>query len=121
MERDSVAVLSEPKCVDVLSLDGFLEVRVPFALFRCAFGRMQKGVALRQGESRARWLQGCLYQQVGIHSRRRHPLLVWHKAAHLLKLCPETHVEVFPKMNHGQLLVDRPQEIADRILNMLTN
>ena len=43
------------------------------------------------------------------------------QAAHLLKLCPETHVEVFPKMNHGQLLVDRPQEIADRILNMLTN
>lgn len=43
------------------------------------------------------------------------------QAAHLLKLCPEAHIEVFPKMNHGQLLVDRPQEIADRILNMLTN
>ena len=36
---------------------------------------------------------------------------------HLLKLCPETHVEVFPGMNHGQLLVDHPEEIARRILS----
>ena len=34
---------------------------------------------------------------------------------HLLKLYPETHVEVFPGMNHGQLLIDRPEEIARRI------
>ena len=34
---------------------------------------------------------------------------------HLLKLCPEAHIEVFPKMNHGQLLVDHPDEIARRI------
>ena len=37
---------------------------------------------------------------------------------HLLKLCPNAHIEVFPKMNHGQLLVDCPEEIAVRILNM---
>ena len=34
---------------------------------------------------------------------------------HLLSLCPEAHVEVFPKMNHGQLLVDQPEEVAKRM------
>ena len=34
---------------------------------------------------------------------------------HLLKLHHDTHVEVFPKMNHGQLLVDHPDEVAKRI------
>ena len=35
---------------------------------------------------------------------------------HLLKLCPEAHIEVFPKMNHGQLLVDHPEEVAQRFI-----
>lgn len=34
---------------------------------------------------------------------------------HLQKLCPELHVEVFPKSNHGQLLVDHPDEVAKRM------
>jgi pimeloyl-ACP methyl ester carboxylesterase len=38
---------------------------------------------------------------------------------HLLTLCPNTHVEVFPKMNHGQLLVDHPEEVARRITGIL--
>ena len=37
---------------------------------------------------------------------------------HLLKLCPSAHIEVFPKMNHGQLLVDKPEEVAKRILDL---
>ena len=37
------------------------------------------------------------------------------QAKHLLTLCSEAHVEIFPKMNHGQLLVDHPEEIANRI------
>ena len=37
------------------------------------------------------------------------------QAEHLLKLCPEAHVEVFPGMNHGQLLVDNPEEVARRL------
>lgn len=41
------------------------------------------------------------------------------QAMHLLKLYPDTHVEVFPKMNHGQLLIDHPEEIAARISRML--
>ena len=55
-------------------------------------------------------------------------ILFWHgtkeafvakpQVKHMLKLCPSAHVEVFPKMNHGQLLVDHPEEIAGRIINM---
>ncbi len=37
------------------------------------------------------------------------------QANHLLTLCPEAHIEVFPKMNHGQFLVDHPEEVAGRI------
>lgn len=37
------------------------------------------------------------------------------QAEHLCKLHTDTHVEVFPGMNHGQLLVDHPEEVAGRI------
>ena len=40
------------------------------------------------------------------------------QAKHLLQLCSDAHVEVFPKMNHGQLLVDYPEEVAGRIQGM---
>lgn len=35
---------------------------------------------------------------------------------HLKKLYPDVKVEVFPRMNHGQLLVDHPEEVAKRIV-----
>ena len=38
---------------------------------------------------------------------------------HLLKLCPSAHVEIFEGMNHGQLLIDHPDEVAKRIMNVL--
>lgn len=38
---------------------------------------------------------------------------------HLLSLCPQAHVEVFPGMNHGQLLIDHPEEIAKRIIGLM--
>jgi len=41
------------------------------------------------------------------------------QAEHLLTLHPDTHVEVFPGMNHGQLLTDHPEEIAARIQQMI--
>ena len=41
------------------------------------------------------------------------------QAKHLQTICPSVHVEVFPKMNHGQLLVDHPEEVARRILEMI--
>ena len=37
------------------------------------------------------------------------------QARHLLTLCPDAHIEVFKGMNHGQLLIDRPEEVAQRI------
>ena len=37
---------------------------------------------------------------------------------HLLSLCPQAHNEVFQGMNHGQLLIDRPEEIAQRITHI---
>ncbi|MBQ7517593.1 MAG: hypothetical protein IJU13_04105 [Bacteroidales bacterium] len=37
------------------------------------------------------------------------------QARHLNKICPEVHIEVFHGMNHGQLLVDHPDEVASRI------
>ena len=40
------------------------------------------------------------------------------QARHLCTLHPDTHVEVFPGMNHGQLLVDHPKEVAGRIKSM---
>ena len=39
---------------------------------------------------------------------------------HLQSLCSEAHVEVFPNMNHGQLLVDHPEEVAERV-EMIVN
>ena len=35
---------------------------------------------------------------------------------HLLTICPNVHVQVFDGMNHGQLLVDHPDEVAKRII-----
>ena len=37
---------------------------------------------------------------------------------HLVALCPDAHVQVFHGMNHGQLLVDKPEEVARRILEI---
>lgn len=43
------------------------------------------------------------------------------QAEHLLKLCPSAHVEVFAGMNHGQLLIDHPDQVARRIISVLTD
>ena len=41
------------------------------------------------------------------------------QAKHLQTICPSAHLEVFPKMNHGRLLVDHPEEVARRIRKMV--
>ena len=41
------------------------------------------------------------------------------QARHLLQLYPSAHVEVFDGMNHGQMLVDHPDEVAKRIIELL--
>lgn len=38
---------------------------------------------------------------------------------HLKALHPATHVEVFPKKNHGELLIEQPDEVAQRILHLM--
>ena len=38
---------------------------------------------------------------------------------HLLRLCPTANIEIFPGMNHGQLLVDNPEMIMMKIEKML--
>ena len=37
---------------------------------------------------------------------------------HLKSLRPDVHIEIFKGMNHGQLLIDRPDEVAGRIIRM---
>lgn len=37
------------------------------------------------------------------------------QARHLNGLHPETHIAIFPKMNHGELLIEHPEEVAKRI------
>ena len=41
------------------------------------------------------------------------------QAKHLCEIHPDTHVEIFTGMNHGQLLVDHPEDVAKRILGMV--
>ena len=41
------------------------------------------------------------------------------QAKHLKELYPAAQIEVFPKSNHGQLLVDHPEEVASRIISLL--
>ena len=36
----------------------------------------------------------------------------------VLSLYPQAHVEIFEGMNHGQLLVDHPEEIVQRIIEI---
>ena len=35
---------------------------------------------------------------------------------HLCSIHPDTHIEVFLGMNHGQLLIDHPEEVAKRMI-----
>lgn len=37
------------------------------------------------------------------------------QTTHLKTIFPDVHIEIFPKSNHGQLLIDHPEEVAKRI------
>ncbi len=43
-----------------------------------------------------------------------------YQADHLRSICPSVRIEIFDKMNHGQLLIDHPEEIARRIEELRT-
>ena len=38
---------------------------------------------------------------------------------HLLTICPSAHVQIYKGMNHGQLLIDHPDEVAKRINDLM--
>ena len=40
------------------------------------------------------------------------------QARHLKTLYPDTKIEIFKGMNHGQILIDNPEEVASRITRM---
>ena len=37
------------------------------------------------------------------------------QAKHLKALCPKVHIEIFKGLNHGQLLIDHPDQVAEMI------
>lgn len=39
----------------------------------------------------------------------------WRWRTPLWMLHPETHIAIFPKMNHGELLIEHPEEVSKRI------
>ncbi len=41
------------------------------------------------------------------------------QVAHLKSLCPDVQVEIFKGLNHGQLLIEHPDKVAERISKMV--
>jgi hypothetical protein len=41
------------------------------------------------------------------------------QAQHLKSMCPAAHIEIFKGLNHGQLLIDHPEQVAERIKYLL--
>lgn len=41
-----------------------------------------------------------------------------YQVRHLKSLCPDVKVEIFKGMNHGQMLIDHPDQIAERIIQI---
>ncbi len=40
------------------------------------------------------------------------------QARHLLSIYPDAHIQIFQGMNHGQLLVDHPEQVTQRIIDI---
>ena len=43
------------------------------------------------------------------------------QAKHLKSIHPEAHIEIFKGMNHGQLLIDHPDQVAERITCLISS
>ncbi len=43
------------------------------------------------------------------------------QAKHLKALCPEAHIEIFKGLNHGQLLIDHPEQVAEMITCLISS
>ena len=115
--------------MDLLPLDRLLEIVFHSHYFDVLLDECKKvwpygkGKAVRDGykdvyTNKLESIQGAhIYYWYGT----KEAFVAKPQAEHLLKLFPDAHIEVFPKMNHGQLLIDHPEEIAARILNMKTS
>lgn len=79
-----------------------------------------KGKAVRNGykDVYTRKLESIYGTDIHYWYGTKEAFIAKPQAEHLSKIHPDTHVEVFSGMNHGQLLVDHPEEIANRILRM---
>ena len=65
------------------------------------------------------WLESISGPDIHFWYGTKEAFVAKPQAKHLLALCPEAHVEVFRGMNHGQLLIDHPEEVAKRIKNLM--
>ncbi|MBR2318963.1 MAG: alpha/beta hydrolase [Bacteroidaceae bacterium] len=64
----------------------------------------------------------------GLHSVSGADIHYWHgtkesfaakpQVKHLKRINPDTHFEIFKGMNHGQLLIDHPDAVAERIVKI---
>ena len=76
-----------------------------------------KGKAVRQGYKSVytNTLEGISGSDIYYWYGTKEAFVARPQAKHLASLFPDVHIEIFPKMNHAQLLVDCPEEVAKRI------
>ncbi|MBO7432149.1 MAG: hypothetical protein J6U13_00190 [Salinivirgaceae bacterium] len=76
-----------------------------------------KGKAVRQGYKSVytNTLESISGSDIYYWYGTREAFVARPQAKHLASLFPGVHIEIFPKMNHAQLLVDCPEEVAKRI------
>ena len=76
-----------------------------------------KGKAVRQGYKSVytNTLKSISGSDIYYWYGTREAFVARPQAKHLASLFPDVHIEIFPKMNHAQLLVDCPEEVANRI------
>ena len=79
-----------------------------------------KGKAVRDGyrDIYAQRLESIDGPDIHYWYGAREAIVARPQAVHLKRLHPETKVEVFPGMNHGQFLIDHPDGVAERILQI---
>ena len=80
-----------------------------------------KGKAVRDGykDVYTHKLESILGDDIHFWYGTKEAFVAEPQARHLCALHRDTHVEIFPGMNHGQLLIDHPGEVAERMEKML--
>ncbi|MBR5735768.1 MAG: alpha/beta hydrolase [Bacteroidales bacterium] len=77
-----------------------------------------KGKAVRDGykDVYTHKLESISGADINFWYGTKEALVARPQVEHLKSLCPDARIEIFKGMNHGQLLVDHPEEVAERIL-----